>query len=66
MKEFEQVQIESRQELHDWLAANHTRTESIWLVTFKKHVTDRYVIEALVGLASHALAGHDTPADRSG
>jgi len=30
-------------ELRDWLAANHTRTESVWLVTYKKHVADRYV-----------------------
>lgn len=43
MKEFERVQIENRRELRDWLAANHTRSESIWLVTFKKHVADKYV-----------------------
>ena len=43
MQEFERVQIESRAELRAWLQANHTRTESIWLVTYKKHVTDKYV-----------------------
>lgn len=43
MKEFERVQIESRAELRVWLETNHTRTESIWLVTFKKHIPDKYV-----------------------
>ena len=43
MKEFEQVQIESRGELRTWLKTNHTRTESIWLVSYKKHVADKYV-----------------------
>ena len=43
MKDFEHVQVESRAELRAWLQANHTQTESIWLVTFKKHVPDKYV-----------------------
>ncbi len=43
MKAFEQIQIESRAELREWLAANHTRSESIWLVSYKKHVTDKHV-----------------------
>lgn len=43
MKEFEQVQIENRNQLRDWLAANHTQTESIWLVSYKKHVADKHV-----------------------
>jgi uncharacterized protein YdeI (YjbR/CyaY-like superfamily) len=43
MQEFERVQIESRAELRAWLEANHTRTEGIWLVKFKKHVADKYV-----------------------
>jgi uncharacterized protein YdeI (YjbR/CyaY-like superfamily) len=43
MKEFERVQVEGRAKLRTWLNANYTRTESIWLVTFKKHVPDRYV-----------------------
>lgn len=33
----ERVQIASINELRDWLAENHTRNESVWLVTFKKH-----------------------------
>lgn len=43
MKEFERVQVESRMELRAWLEANHEREESVWLVTFKKHVADKYV-----------------------
>jgi uncharacterized protein YdeI (YjbR/CyaY-like superfamily) len=43
MKEFEQVQVESRLELRRWLQDNHTRSESIWLVTYKKHVPEKYV-----------------------
>ena len=43
MKDFDRVQIESRAELRAWLEANQARTEAIWLVTFKKHVPDKYV-----------------------
>lgn len=43
MKDFEQVQVESRAELRQWLAAHYTRTESIWLVTYKKNVPAKYV-----------------------
>jgi uncharacterized protein YdeI (YjbR/CyaY-like superfamily) len=37
MKNFTQVQIESRAELRAWLASNHGQTDSIWLVIFKKN-----------------------------
>jgi uncharacterized protein YdeI (YjbR/CyaY-like superfamily) len=43
MKEFEQIQIESRQDLRKWLADNHQRTEGIWLVSYKKNVPEKYV-----------------------
>jgi uncharacterized protein YdeI (YjbR/CyaY-like superfamily) len=43
VSEFERVQIESRAELRTWLEANQTRTKGIWLVTFKKHIPDKYV-----------------------
>ena len=33
----------SRQELRDWLESNHADADTFWLVSFKKHVTDRYV-----------------------
>jgi uncharacterized protein YdeI (YjbR/CyaY-like superfamily) len=36
MKNFTQVQVESRAELRNWLIANQTQKDSIWLVTFKK------------------------------
>jgi uncharacterized protein YdeI (YjbR/CyaY-like superfamily) len=40
---FIQVEIKSASELRDWLLHNHTQKESIWLVTFKKEVPDKYV-----------------------
>jgi uncharacterized protein YdeI (YjbR/CyaY-like superfamily) len=43
MKEFEQVQVQSRAELRQWLEANHARTESIWLISYKKNVPEKYV-----------------------
>ncbi len=36
-------EFSSRQELRDWLAANHAESATFWLVSFKKHVPDRYV-----------------------
>lgn len=43
MKEFEQIQVESRAELRAWLEDNHSRSESIWLATFRQHVPDKHV-----------------------
>jgi len=40
---FEQVLITSQEELRNWLQKNHSQKESIWLVTFKKTVLDKYV-----------------------
>lgn len=40
---FIQVQITSQAELRNWLMQNHTQKESIWLVTFKKEVPEKYV-----------------------
>jgi uncharacterized protein YdeI (YjbR/CyaY-like superfamily) len=34
--EHERIEVRSRAELRAWLAANHGRAESIWLVTYKK------------------------------
>jgi uncharacterized protein YdeI (YjbR/CyaY-like superfamily) len=34
--EHEQVEVRSRSELRAWLMANHGRSDSIWLVTYKK------------------------------
>jgi uncharacterized protein YdeI (YjbR/CyaY-like superfamily) len=40
---FEQVIIESSEQLRDWLQKNHTQQESIWLVTYKKEQIEKYV-----------------------
>ncbi|MBC7525769.1 MAG: YdeI/OmpD-associated family protein [Flavobacterium sp.] len=40
---FEQVEVKSVSELRDWLLQNHNQKESIWLVTYKKEVLDKYV-----------------------
>lgn len=40
---FEKVEVTSVAQLRDWLESHHTQTESIWLVTYKKHVPDKYV-----------------------
>lgn len=40
---FEKVEITSSDELRDWLETNHRQSESIWLVTYKKHKTGKYV-----------------------
>ena len=40
---FEQVQVASQAELRAWLQQNHAQAESIWLVTFKKEVPDKYI-----------------------
>ena len=42
-QDFERVEITSLADLHAWLASNYTRTESIWLVSWKKHTGERYV-----------------------
>ena len=42
-EDLEQVEVKSRSGLRAWLVANHTQTESIWLVTYKKSVPDWYV-----------------------
>ena len=40
---FDKVQIESPAELRTWLEKNHEQEESVWLVTFKKAVPNKYV-----------------------
>jgi uncharacterized protein YdeI (YjbR/CyaY-like superfamily) len=40
---FEKVQVASAEQLRDWLGANHAQQESVWVVTFKKHVPAKYV-----------------------
>jgi uncharacterized protein YdeI (YjbR/CyaY-like superfamily) len=43
LDQYERVEIENIAALRDWLKANHQQPESIWLVTYKKAVADRYV-----------------------
>lgn len=40
---FEKVEITSVAQLREWLELHHTQTESIWLVTYKKHIPDKYI-----------------------
>ncbi len=40
---FSQVEVTSSDELRSWLENHHTQKESVWLVTFKKNVRDKYV-----------------------
>ena len=47
------VGVTSANDLHLWLEANHARLDSVWLVTWKKSVPDKYisreaVLDALV------------------
>lgn len=43
MKQFEQVEVTSRKQWRTWLTNHHTQTDSIWLVTYKKHTGSRYL-----------------------
>ncbi len=40
---FNQVQVESSDDLRAWLLAHHDQPESVWLVTFKKSVPEKYL-----------------------
>ncbi len=40
---FIQIEISSATQLRDWLLQHHTQKESIWLVTFKKEMREKYV-----------------------
>ncbi|MDJ0760538.1 MAG: YdeI/OmpD-associated family protein [Woeseiaceae bacterium] len=37
------LEFRSRREIRDWLKVNHATAEPFWIVTFKKHVSDRYI-----------------------
>jgi len=39
----ERVEITRIEDLRDWLEEHHEQPESIWLVTYKKQVADKYV-----------------------
>ncbi|PZU56366.1 MAG: hypothetical protein DI547_16805 [Sphingobium sp.] len=40
---FAKVEVASRDELRDWLAANHRQEASVWLVTWKRSVPAKYL-----------------------
>jgi uncharacterized protein YdeI (YjbR/CyaY-like superfamily) len=40
---FEKVEVDSPAQLRAWLEMHHGQMDSIWLVTFKKHVVGKYV-----------------------
>lgn len=39
----ERVEVVSAGQWRAWLKKHHTRSEGIWLVTYKKHVVDKYI-----------------------
>ena len=41
--DYEKVEIASADALWDWLEINHTTADTVWLVTFKKAVPDKFV-----------------------
>lgn len=43
MRAFEHVEVTRMEDWRAWLAAHHTQTDAIWLVTYKKHCPDRYL-----------------------
>lgn len=43
IEDLEQIEVSSYQELRRWLKANHGQSESVWLVTFKKLIPEKYV-----------------------
>lgn len=40
---FEKVEVASQEELRMWLEKNHSQEESVWFVTYKKEVPDKYI-----------------------
>jgi uncharacterized protein YdeI (YjbR/CyaY-like superfamily) len=40
---FNQIEISSSSELRNWLAKNYSQKESVWLVTYKRQMPDKYV-----------------------
>jgi uncharacterized protein YdeI (YjbR/CyaY-like superfamily) len=41
--EFQQIEFRSRQAIRKWLQKNHSIAGTFWLITYKKHVKERYV-----------------------
>lgn len=45
---FQKLEVASQLELRSWLELNHHQQESVWLVTFKKSVPDKYLSTSAV------------------
>jgi uncharacterized protein YdeI (YjbR/CyaY-like superfamily) len=45
---FEKVEVASNQDLREWLEQHHGQKESVWQVTFKKSVPEKYLSTAEV------------------
>lgn len=43
---FKKVEVASSSDLRNWLKKNHKQKESIWLVTYKKEVPEKYISTA--------------------
>jgi len=41
--DFPKIEFRSRQQLRDWLDANHATAATFWLVSYKKHVKEAYI-----------------------
>ncbi len=42
-EDFDKVQVNSAAELRSWLLKHHQQAQSVWLVTYKKSIPDKYV-----------------------
>ncbi len=42
MADLQHVEVKTLTDLHNWLARNHSQTQSVWLLTYKKH-TPHYI-----------------------
>ena len=40
---FDKIEIESSEDLRNWLSQNYSNENSFWLVTYKKSETTKYV-----------------------
>ena len=45
---FQRIEISTPEALWDWLSKHHAHADSVWLVTFKKSVPDKYVDRSAV------------------
>lgn len=45
---FAKVHVDSVDALREWLSTHHGQAESVWLVTFKKHIPEKYISSSQV------------------